>query len=167
MQGLALRGASAAMAGLLSFGVIGVGGLGCVVAGRLADRLGRTAVTSGAMVISGSAALLAAALTGAPLAVLVPVLFVWGVSIVADSAQFSAAITELSPPEYVGTALTLQTALGFTLTLFSIQVVPFFVDGMGWSLAFVVLAVGPALGTVAMLRLRRLPEAMSLAGGRR
>ena len=167
MQGLALRGASAALAGLLSFGVIGVGGLGCVVAGRLADRLGRTTVTIGAMLLSGSAALLAAALTGAPLAVLVPVLFVWGVSIVADSAQFSAAITELSPPEYVGTALTLQTALGFTLTLFSIQLVPIFVDDLGWSLVFVVLAVGPALGTVAMLRLRRLPEATRLAGGRR
>ena len=103
----------------------------------------------------------------APLLVLVPVLLVWGLTVVADSAQFSAALTELSPPEYLGTVLTMQTALGFSLTLFSIQLVPLFVDSSGWSLAFVVLALGPAFGVWAMLRLRGLPEASRLAGGRR
>ncbi|MCH7705617.1 MAG: MFS transporter, partial [Chloroflexi bacterium] len=124
-------------------------------------------IASGAMVLSGSTALLAAAIFDAPLIVITPVLLVWGLTVVADSAQFSAAITELSPPEYVGTALTIQTALGFLLTLFSIQLVPIFVDAQGWSLAFATLALGPAVGVWAMLRLRQTPEAINLAGGRR
>lgn len=111
-------------------------------------------------------AILAALLFDAPLVVLTPILLIWGLTVVADSAQFSAAITELSPPEYVGTALTAQTAAGFLLTLFSIQLVPLFVDVQGWSLAFGMLALGPVFGVWAMLRLRSLPEAASLAGGR-
>ena len=145
----------------------GAGGVGSVAAGILADRFGRTTITSAAMIISGTSAVLAAFLFDAPLIVLVPVLLVWGLTVVADSAQFSAAVTELCPPEYLGTVLTTQTALGFTLPLFSIQLIPIFVDAQGWTLAFLMLAVGPALGTWAMLRLRRLPEAAALAGGRR
>ena len=86
---------------------------------------------------------------------------------VADSAQFSASITELSPPEYTGTALTIQTSVGFLLTMVSIQLVPLIVEMGGWPAAFLMLAAGPAFGTAAMLRLRRLPEAEQLAGGRR
>jgi MFS family permease len=164
---LELQGHSAALAGLLAFSVIAIGGVGSVIGGLLADRFGRTAIASGAMMLSGSAALLAAGLFNAPLAVLVPILLIWGLTVVADSAQFSAAATELSPPEYLGTILTLQTALGFLLTLFSIQLVPVLVDAQGWSLAFAVLALGPAFGVWAMLTLRRLPEATSLAGGMR
>jgi hypothetical protein len=89
------------------------------------------------------------------------------VTVVADSAQFSAAVTELSPPEYVGTALKMQTTTGFLLTLFSIQLVPLFVDAQGWSLAFGSLALGPVVGVWAMLRLRGQPEALAMAGGRR
>ena len=155
------------LAGTIAFSVIAAGGVGSVIGGVLADRFGRTAIASGAMALSGSAALIAAALLDAPLAVLVTVLVVWGLTVVADSAQFSAAITELSPPEYVGTALTIQTAVGFLLTLFTIQLVPIFVAVQGWSLAFVTLALGPAFGIWAMLRLRGLPEATHLAGGRR
>ena len=155
------------LAGTIAFGVIAAGGVGSVIGGVLADRFGRTAIASGAMALSGSAALIAAALLDAPLAVLATVLVVWGLTVVADSAQFSAAITELSPPEYVGTALTIQTAVGFLLTLFTIQLVPIFVAVQGWSLAFVTLALGPAFGIWAMLRLRGLPEATHLAGGRR
>ena len=164
---LASRANSASLAGTIAFGVIAVGGVGSIGGGLLADRLGRTAVTSGAMVISGAMALLAAALFDAPLIVLTPVLFIWGITVIADSAQFSAALTELSPKEYVGTVLTLQTAMGFLLTLFSIQLVPLFVDAQGWSLAFGMLALGPAFGVWAMLRLRGLPESLKLAGGLR
>ncbi len=167
VEALALRGESASLAGIIAFSVIAVGGVGSVVAGVFADRVGRTAITSGAMLLSGSMALLAAVFFGASLVVLVPILLIWGLTIVADSAQFSAAVTELSPPEYVGTVLTMQTGMGFLLTLFSIQLVPLFVDAQGWSLAFGMLALGPALGIWAMLRLRRLPEATGLAGGRR
>ena len=164
---LEVQGHSESLAGIIAFSVIGVGGIGSVIGGVLADRAGRTLVTSAAMVMSGSMAVLAAILFEASLAFLVPVLLIWGFTVVADSAQFSAAVTELSPPEYVGTILTTQMATGFLLTLFSIQLVPVFVDSQGWSLAFAMLALGPAFGVWAMLRLRGLPEAASLAGGRR
>jgi hypothetical protein len=92
---------------------------------------------------------------------------VWGISIVADSAQFSASIAELSDPARVGTMLTLQTALGFTLTLITIHLMPYFVQALGWRAAFVPLALGPLVGVVAMARLRARPESLRLAGGRR
>jgi MFS family permease len=151
---------------VVAFAVIAVGGIGCVAAGALADRWGRTTVTVAAMVASAAAALLAALFTAAPLPVLVAILAVWGFTVVADSAQFSAAITELSEPEYLGSALTLKAAIGFLLTLFTIQVVPSIVDAGGWSWAFALLALGPLSGVVAMLRLRAAPEARRLAGGR-
>jgi sugar phosphate permease len=91
---------------------------------------------------------------------------VWGFAIVADSAQFSAAVSELAEESYVGTALTLQTAVGFLLTTASIRLVPLVADAVGWRWAFVPLAVGPALGTLSMRRLRRSPGARKLAGGR-
>jgi len=166
-DGLAERGESAAVAAAVAFSVIAIGGVGSVAAGAFADRYGRTTVTTTAMIASGSMALLAAVLFDAPLILLTPVLLVWGLTVVADSAQFSAAVIELSPPEYVGTALTMQTATGFLLTLFSIQLVPLFVDAQGWSLAFGSLALGPVVGVWAMLRLRGQPEALALAGGRR
>ncbi len=160
-------GGSTTLAALLAFAVVGSGGIGCLVAGAGADRVGRTTTTSAAMIVSGSMAILAAILHAAPLPLLIAILLIWGVSVVADSAQFSASITELSPPEYTGTALTIQTSVGFLLTMVSIQLVPLIVAAAGWPAAFVMLAIGPALGTVAMLTLRRLPEATQLAGGRR
>jgi hypothetical protein len=104
---------------------------------------------------------------GGPPLVLVAVAAVWGASVVADSAQFSAAVTELADPAYMGTALTLQTSIGFLLTIFSIDLVPALLPALGWPWVFVVLAPGPALGVVAMLRLRSLPEAVKIAQGRR
>jgi MFS family permease len=154
------------VAALLAFGTIAVGGLGAVLAGVGADRVGRTTVTSASMVVSGGASLLAGVVFGGSLVVLVPFVLVWGFAVVADSAQFSAAVTELAEGSYVGSALTLQTALGFLLTTVSIQLVPRLVDLVGWRWAFAPLALGPALGTLAMLRLRARPEARRLAGGR-
>jgi hypothetical protein len=124
-------------------------------------------VTIAAMAISGACALaIGATYGGAPVVTLV-VALVWGVSVVADSAQFSTAITELSAPAYVGTALTTQTCVGFALTTLTIWLVPPIVANAGWTWAFAMLAIGPALGVVAMARLRGLPEARRLAGGRR
>jgi MFS family permease len=147
--------------------VIGSGAVGCVAAGLLADRIGRTATTAGAMAISGSSAVLTGLLFGQAPTLVVAVAIVWGVTIIADSAQFSAAVSELAEPERVGSALALQTALGFLLTAVSIQFLPFAESMIGWSGAFCILAVGPAAGAVAMLRLRARPEAARLAGGRR
>ncbi len=128
---------------------------------------GRTALTIGAMAISGICALIIGPSAGAPFSVLLAITLVWGASVIADSAQFSTCITELVPPEYTGTALTLQTSLGFLLTLMSIRLVPLWVAQWGWTYAFMPLAIGPALGCVAMWRLRGLPEAQRLASGRR
>ncbi|NQV56624.1 MAG: MFS transporter [Rhodospirillales bacterium] len=150
-----------------AFAVIGAGAVGCVVGGYLADRIGRTALTSIAMAISGACAIFVGFLFGGPPWALVALSIVWGITIVADSAQFSASVAELSPPGLIGTMLTLQTSMGFLLTLATIHLIPVAVDLVGWRYAFMTLAIGPALGVVAMLRLRALPEAEKLAGGRR
>jgi len=158
----------AAMAAKLgAFVTVASGAVGCVAAGFLADRFGRTTLTIAAMAISGSCAATVGLLFGGPAWALVTVCVVWGVTIVADSAQFSASVAELSDPTRVGTMLTLQTALGFTLTLVTIHLMPLWVHGFGWRGAFVPLALGPLVGVIAMARLRARPEAFRLAGGRR
>ena len=162
-----LSGDSRDFADLASFAVIGAGALGCLAAGLWADRIGRTAVTSIAMTISGVSCLLIGFFFGANPWFLVVAGVIWGASVVADSAQFSACITELSDQRYVGTALTLQTSIGFFLTAFSIHLLPMAVERVGWRYAFWILAAGPLIGTLAMLRLRQLPEALRIAGGKR
>ena len=164
---LALSGAPAIAAEVASFLVIGCGAVGCVGAGLVADRIGRTVVTSWAMAISGSCCLLIGLLFGGNPALLLLVAAIWGATVVADSAQFSACVTELGDPRYVGTALTMQTCVGFLLTTISIELVPYFVKSIGWRYAFAILAPGPVLGAIAMLRLRGLPEAAKIANGRR
>ena len=152
---------------LTAFATIAAGGIGSVAAGLLADRLGRTTITIVAMAISGTCAATIGFLFGGSPALIVAVCLVWGASIVADSAQFSASIAELSDRARVGTMLTVQTALGFTLTLVTIQAVPYLVAAVGWRFAFAPLAIGPALGVWAMARLRAHPRSVQLAGGRR
>lgn len=150
-----------------AFIAIGAGAIGCVAGGWLADRWGRTTLTIGALATSGTCALLAGAAFGAPIAVLLTLCIVWGFSVVADSAQFSASISELAPRELTGTMLTIQTCAGFLLTLFTIHLVPWIAELWGWRHAFAILALGPVIGIVAMARLRTLPESALLAGGRR
>lgn len=159
------RGISPTWASLAAFAIIAVGGIGSFIAGPLADRFGRTRVTSVSLIISGTSALLIGFLFGGNPIALVTLALIWGFAVVADSAQFSAAVSELSPPKYVGTALTLQTSLGFLLTLFSIRLIPPLVDLIGWRFAFSSLAFGPLIGVWAMLALRRLPTAEKLAKG--
>ena len=155
------------VAALITFGVIGSGALGCWLGGRLADRAGRTTVTSIAMIVSSGCCLVVGALFGQSLWQLVPLLIVWGIAAVADSAQFSTAVSELAPKDYVGTALTLQTCLGFLLTTVTISLLPELGRAVGWRWSMSLLAIGPALGAWAMLTLRGRPEALRLAGGRR
>jgi MFS family permease len=156
-----------AVAALVTFGVVGIGAVGCWLGGKYADRRGRTLVTSAAMAVSGCCCLLVGFLFGKPLWVLVPLLAIWGISVVADSAQFSTAISELAPKQYVGTALTLQTSFGFLLTAVTISLLPVAAATIGWRWSMSVLAIGPALGVWAMQALRRRPEAERLAGGLR
>jgi len=156
---------AAEVAALLAFATIAIGGVGAVLAGQLADRYGRTTVTSASMIVSGVACFGAGFVFGRGLVVVVPFVLLWGFAIVADSAQFSAAVSEVAEESYVGTALTLQTAIGFLLTTVSIQLVPILVDLVGWQWAFAPLAIGPAVGTVSMYWLKQSPAAARLAGG--
>ena len=158
------HGSAAAYA---TFAVIAAGGLGCWAGGILGDRWGRTATTAAMMAASGTCAVAVGLLLDAPTWLLLGVGLVWGFTVVADSAQFSTIVTELADQAYVGTALTLQLAAGFTLTVATIWLVPVLESAVGWRWAFAFLAPGPALGLLAMLRLHSLPEAEAIAHGRR
>jgi MFS family permease len=160
-------GANERWASAAGFAFIGAGAAGSLAAGKLADRIGRTAVTSAAMAVSASCCLGTGLLFGANPWLLSAVCLVWGFTVVADSAQFSAGVSELCPAGRTGTALTLQTSLGFLLTIVTIRLVPSLVRILTWKWAFPVLALGPAFGILAMSRLRRLPESARMAGGRR
>ena len=151
---------------LAGFGVLAAGAAGSVLAGRLADRLGRTRITTWSLIVSGACCLTAGLFFRHP-AALTALCLVWGFAVVADSAQFSAAVSELADPRYVGTALTIQTSLGFLLTLFTIRLIPPLAGRFGWENAFLILALGPAFGAWSMMRLRRLPEAARMASGNR
>jgi MFS family permease len=140
---------------LVAFLAIASGAIGCVLAGRWADAFGKARVAGAAMVVSGVCAALSGVLFGAPLVVLIMFALVWGFAVVADSAQFTALISEYSPRTHVGTAVTLQVCAGFLLTMASMRLVPAVAAWAGWQWAFVVLAPGPALGVVAMARMRK------------
>jgi MFS family permease len=148
--------ASATTAALVTFAVIGIGAAGCVLGGVLGDRIGRPETTAAMMTCSGACAL-SIGLLPTPAAIVVGL--VWGVTVIADSAQFSTLVTEHADQAYVGTALALQLAIGFALTVVTIWVVPFLVEGVGWRWAFAFLAAGPIFGTTSMLRLRELDRA--------
>ena len=151
---------------LAGFGVLAAGALGCIIAGSLADRIGRTTIAISSLVVSGTCAAIAGLFFTMPI-VLTVLCLIWGFAVVADSAQFSAAVSELTDARYVGTALTLQTSLGFLLTLFTIRMVPPLYERYGWHLAFAFLAIGPVFGIWAMAKLRQLPEATRMASGKR
>ena len=159
-------GEVAQLASVVTFIVIAAGALGCWAGGVLGDRWGRTNTTALSMAISGACALTIGFTRDGPLWLVVAVAVVWGFWIVADSAQFSAIVTEVADQAYVGTAVTLQLAAGFVLTVVTIWLVPVLRDSAGWTWAFVLLVPGPVLGVAAMLRLRSLPEARQIAGGR-
>ena len=148
--------AGGSRADLLAFGAIAAGGLGCVWGGWQADRSSRERVVTLSMAASGAACLGVGLLFGADPWLLALATWFWGFFVVADSAQFSTLVTELAPRHAVGTALTLQTSLGFLLTLATIQLVPRLAEAAGWRWAFVVLALGPACGIAAIQRLARL-----------
>lgn len=151
-------------AGLGSFCFIAIGSLGCVLGGILADRYGRIIITIVSMAISGSCCLLVGVFFGGEPAFLLGVCLIWGIAIIADSAQFSASITELADPAYLGTVLTLQTCLGFLLTMVSIRLMPILAAWVGWQWVFSSLVIGPLFGIWGMAKLRSLPQATKIGG---
>jgi MFS family permease len=148
--------AAARTGSLIAFVTIASGAVGCVVAGNWADEWGKARVAGAAMIASAVCSLATPFVFGASLAVLIGLAVVWGFTVVADSAQFSALVTDYTPRTHVGTALTLQTSAGFLLTMGSMRLVPPVSALAGWRWAFVFLAPGPLLGAIAMRRLNRI-----------
>jgi MFS family permease len=167
LKSFGLAGLAGRWARLAGFCAIAAGGAGCFIAGRLADRFGRTTVTIVSLAASGACSLGIGLLFGGRPAVVAAVGVLWGFAVVADSAQFSAGISELCPAERVGTVLTVQTGLGFLLTLVTIRLIPTVERLVTWRWAFTLLALGPAVGIWAMAKLRSLPQSVRMAGGRR
>jgi MFS family permease len=145
---------SPSVVSLLAFAAIAVGAIGCIVGGAAADRVGYTRFVMGAMAVSGACALLTPLVFGRSLPLLTILVLLWGVAVIADSAQFSTLVTRVVPAHAVGTALTLQTSIGFLLTTISIQLIPPIVDVVGWKYAFPLLALGPLVGILTIRRLR-------------
>ncbi len=140
------------LAGAIAFGALAAGGLGCVWGGWAAGRIGYARVVTIAMAASAACSVAIGFLFGAPIWMVALLAGVWGFFVVADSAQFSSMVTEVAPPHGVGTALTLQTSLGFLLTLATIQAVPLLAEGLGWRWAFPVLALGPLAGIAVIAK---------------
>jgi len=158
-------GLSSSSARLAAFAFFVVGGVASYLAGGWADRFGRTTVTMGALAVSGTCCLVAGLFFSTP-GVLTVVCLIWGFSVIADSAQFSTAVSELTDPRYVGTALQVQTAFGFLISMITLQIIPLLVASLGWETAFIVLVIGPVFGGVSMWMLRRDPDAEEMAGGK-
>ncbi|WP_138417591.1 MFS transporter [Aquibacillus sediminis] len=141
--------------GLISFLVIGIaGGIGCVVGGVAADKIGRSQLTIVSMGISATCAILIGFTYGQTLWLTVLVSIIWGIFIISDSAQYSAAVSDFADSEYVGTALTFQMCMGYLITIFSINIIPLIQKVVGWEWAFISLAIGPIIGMIAMLKFR-------------
>lgn len=147
-------GVSASAASVLAFAAIAVGAIGCIWGGAIADRIGYGRFVMLAMAMSGACALATPFVFGRSLPLLTTLVLIWGIAVIADSAQFSTLITQVVPAHAVGTALTLQTSIGFLLTTISIQLVPPVVELVGWRWAFPMLAIGPIVGIAAIRRLQ-------------
>lgn len=156
---------AATAASLVTFLAIAASGPSSLLAGWLADRVGRTRITMVSLLISGICCLLIGFSYGSSPWLVSLIALVWGFAIAPDSAQYSTAISELADPEYMGTALTLQTSLGFLLTLVTVRLVPTLVESIGWQYAFIILSLGPVFGIWAMRSLQLSPAAKKLAGG--
>ncbi len=155
-------------ASILTFAVIALGAPGSLIAGWMADRIGRCNTTALMLVASGSSAVLIGMFFEAHPALFLIVAALWGLTIVSDSAQFSAAVSELADQTYVGSTLAFQMSVGFTISVVSVWLVPQIVELTGsWRWSFLILVPGPVFGAISMLRLKTLPEAESLAGGKR
>lgn len=155
-------------ASMLSFVVVASGVAGCLIGGWLSDRIGRCLTTAGMMAVSGACAFAIGFAFDGPAWLLGLIAVVWGISIIGDSAQFSAAVTELADQSFVGTALTLQLGIGFGLTVVAIWAMPHVAAAIGgWQWAFLFLVPGPVIGALAMLRLRAHPDAARMAHGLR
>ncbi len=147
---------STSIVSIVAFATIAIGGAGCVWGGLFADRKGRERLVTVSLIASGACCLLSGLAFVAPFWVVIALSLVWGFFVIADSAQFSTLVTESVPSHAVGTALTLQTSLGFLLTMLPMQILPAAAERSSWQWVFAILAMGPAVGIIAIRRLRGL-----------
>jgi MFS family permease len=141
---------------ITAFLAIAAGAVASVLAGLVADRIGKAEVAIIAMVVSGLSALAAALTFGGPVWLTFAIVIVWGISIIPDSAQFSALVADHAPADQAGSLMTFQTALGFALTIVTVQITPMLASALGWPIVLAGLALGPLFGVAAMMRLRAL-----------
>src|SRR5699024_1393881 len=143
------------LSSIIAFLSIGIaGGIGCIIGGFFADKIGRSNLTIIAMTLSALCAISIGVTYGSYLWITILLSLLWGVFVIADSAQFSAAVSDFSKEEYVGTALTFQMCIGYLVTIVSINIIPKFQEIIGWEWVFVILSVGPLFGILSMMKLR-------------
>jgi MFS family permease len=136
----------------LAFGIVAIGAIGCVLGGAASRWIGERKLALISLGGSGLACLASGFVFALPPSLLGGFVLIWGLLVVADSPQFSALAARHAPSEYTGTALTVQNGIGFLITIGSIQVVPWLAEWMSWRWVLTVLAIGPALGVLATLR---------------
>lgn len=152
------QGAARSFSQMTTIAAISLGAFACVFAGRLADAYGKAHIAMIAMVLSCAAAIATSMSFGAAPWVTAVCIIFWGITIVPDSAQFSALVADAAAPEHVGSLMTFQTATGFALTFVTVQLAPLLAAHVGWHTVILVLAVGPAMGALAMQKLKRLMQ---------
>ncbi|MHA2290082.1 MAG: MFS transporter [Promethearchaeota archaeon] len=142
------------------------GALGNALGGILADRIGRTKFNIIMLIFSGiSSIIIGFSMKNAMIALIIAI--IWGITVVPDSPQYSVMITELSDQDYIGTALTVQTSIGFGITIFSIQLLPSIVHVVSWPFGFMFLAFGPVIGIISLLLLRKEPDSTEIGQGKK
>jgi len=139
---------------ITAFLTIGVGAITSILAGRVADRIGKAEVAALAMLASGACAILTGLSFGGPVWLIFALVMIWGMAVIPDSAQFSALVADAVPADQAGSLMTLQTALGFLLTFVTVQILPGMAAALGWPLVLASLALGPVFGIWCMLRHR-------------
>jgi predicted MFS family arabinose efflux permease len=146
---------------LISFLAVGIGIFGCILGGWMSRFAGERKVALASLIASTIFCGLSGFLFELPPGLLIPAVLLWGIVVISDSPQFSALAAVSCPPEYTGTALTIQNGIGFGITVISIQLMAWLSQRVGWQWAFVFLAVGPLLGAVAMARLKNSASSVS------
>ena len=142
------------------------GAVGNMIGGKIADIIGRTKFNIIMLVISGTSSLIIGFFLNNAFFGLV-IAIIWGLTVVPDSPQYSAMISELSDPTYIGTALAMQTAIGFAITNISIWLLPVMIDLLGWTFGFTFLVLGPITGIISLIKLRREPDSQNIAMGKK
>lgn len=141
---------------LISFFIISCGSLSCIAGGYLSQKIGSAKVATAALVISGLCCILSLFIFSAPLWLFLSVLFLWGLTVIPDSPQFSTMVAAYAPAELKGTALTIYNSIGFSITIISLIVIDRIFHSAGFlsgEKTFVLLILGPVLGIIPMIRL--------------